>query len=156
MILGGEFCNLLCGPQVSNRTVRPSANCRGGHPACRRAEASCPADHVVRTRTQPPRFKRCSGRQDARPLRQAGCPPLPTTSGCTAAGTDTRVNRANAHPLDVKAPHFATDATLRQWRRGVRSHVDRGGHWQLRARQRTARTTYSSRESPTSRQALQR
>jgi len=45
-----------------------------------------PGGSTVRTRTQPSLFKRCSGRQDARPLRQAGCPPLPTTSGCTALG----------------------------------------------------------------------
>jgi len=69
------------GYEFSSTAQELSAHCSGGHTACRRAEASCPAAYAYALERSQTRLKRCSGRQDARPLRQAGCPPLPTNSG---------------------------------------------------------------------------
>ena len=59
-------------------------NRSGGHLACRRAGASSPAEMACQNSERSTQRDGCSGRQDAGPLRQAGCPPL---QGSWAAAT---------------------------------------------------------------------
>ena len=65
------------GGTVFVKAVHAAHETRSGwHPACRRAVASSPAEMARQNSELTTHCGGCSGRQDAVPLRQAGCPPL--------------------------------------------------------------------------------
>ena len=76
----------------------------GGHPACRRAGASSPAVMPCQNSELSTHRDSCSGRQDAGPLRQAGCPPLRFKGAKRAKSPENSLLRERAR---VRASHVS-------------------------------------------------